>query len=84
MEWTPVNLNATARVKLTPRGYQVYENHMVQLNQLGAAQPLIPKVDPDGWYQDQLWSIANIFGAALYNGCDVPFEIEIQVCLKNE
>jgi hypothetical protein len=84
MTWQTLNINARAKVKLSPHGHQVYEQHMASLRanlppSLRANLPLIPKVDGDGWYEDQLWSIAHIFGSALYNGCDPPFETTILI-----
>jgi hypothetical protein len=77
MTWRPLNVNARVKVKLTPRGYQAYECHMAELG--GGALSLIPRVDAEGWYEDELWSIANIFGAAMWHGCEVPFETQILV-----
>ena len=79
MDWEPLNLHVLVKVKLSPRGYQVYENYMAEINKLGVATRLIPKVDAGGWYEDQLLSIAHIFGRALYNRDELPFETEILI-----
>jgi hypothetical protein len=35
--------------------------------------------EPDGWSRWQLWSLMETFGAAMYLGCDPPFETTIEL-----
>jgi hypothetical protein len=62
------NVNNLVRVKLTDHGKKILQNDAINL----------PKEDKDGWSEWQLWGLMSNFGQYLYNGCELPFEINIE------
>jgi len=69
------NWNMKATVKLNDHGKDIYEKYYRDLS-ASASIMLLP---PGGDYRpdqiaEPLWSIAQIFGRYLYNGCKSPFE----------
>ena len=72
------NVNHKVKVKLTEIGHKI---HRADFDQLGMKsityQP--PQEDKRGWSEWQMWELMRLFGPHLYNGCNVPFETEIQI-----
>ena len=64
------NLNDYVRVKLTPHGREIlkttYNNYQ-------------PRIDKNGWYRTQLWSLMEDFGPHIRMGTKPPFETEIEL-----
>ena len=71
------NVNDNVRVKVTDAGRKAYRAYHDQLGLNPDDYNL--KVGPDGWTEMQLWEVMQYFGHATYNGCDVPFETEIEL-----
>ncbi len=65
-----INTNESATVILTPKGAQIY-------NAYWAEMPINcrPNTKKEGdSLSDELWSLFNIFGQGMYNGCQIPFK----------
>lgn len=67
--------NMKAIIKLNNHGKDIYEEYFRDLSRSLKVE-LIP---PTGNYRpdqiaEPLWSIVQIFGRHLYNGCEIPFE----------
>lgn len=77
------NVNNSVRVRLTDTGHDVLErNHRALFT--GYPEREFPEMrqvveDANGWSEWQLWDLMSQFGTSLYNGCDVPFETEIEI-----
>jgi hypothetical protein len=65
------NLNSSVRVKLTKAGLKHYSTRYGVRRE----PPAQPKLDDEGYYRTELWSLMNDFGSVLYNGCEVPFDM---------
>ena len=72
-----VNLNQKCRIKLMDRGIDVYNKYYADL---GMEPP--KELRSGDIYEDQLWEIMNIFGAACYMGPTAPFETTIEILGK--
>lgn len=72
---TEININDSVWVRVTPVGEHIYRQHWLALRM----DPLPLRRDADGWTKFQLWELANVFGAAMYNGGRVPVETTIRV-----
>lgn len=68
------NINHEVRVRLTPRGRNII---------LSTPHEVMPTEDANGWSKWQLWELMRVFGSHCYNGCEVPFETEIEMLEAN-
>jgi hypothetical protein len=73
-----INLNDRARVKMTPLGLKIFDEYWNHPGAKGNAREIFG-VTVDGWYETEMWSIANIFGPHMQNGFDAPLETMILV-----
>jgi len=73
---TEMNLNDSVWVRVTALGEGVYKQHWRKLG-IDPSPPL--ERDAKGWTKFQLWEVAHIFGAALWNGGEVPVETKIRL-----
>jgi hypothetical protein len=71
-----MNVNDHVWVKLTPAGVEAYKKWN---EDLGIKDPVMPKVEWDGFSKFQLWELMMIFGSTCHNGGHIPFETEIQL-----
>ena len=62
------NINNLVKVKLTDQGKRILGNIPLSL----------PEEDESGWSEWQLWHLMSVFGNDIYNGCILPFEINIE------
>jgi hypothetical protein len=58
------NLNDKVLVKITPAGEQIRNNYFAGIKM---DTPAIER-DSEGWTEMQLYEVANLFGAEMYNG----------------
>lgn len=77
------NINQYAKVKLTHEGALILEerhNELYEHIKEITGKPVPPfelRLDADGYYANQLWSIMETFGSHIYNGCEMPFDGDI-------
>ena len=74
-----INLNDVVRIKLTARGKQLHKDNWNAYGLSKEHKYEAPKEDAEGWSEWQLWHLMNEFGEYLYNGCEMPFETEIEI-----
>jgi hypothetical protein len=67
------NVNSEVWVRLRPAGLLAYKRHWEHYK----CKPPPLRVR-GGWVRFQ-WELAQIFGSALYNGCEVPFDTTIRL-----
>lgn len=78
-----VNANMRVKVKLTDIGVSILKNRHDELNTLikyrGGQEfgEFELKLDEDGYYTTQLWTLMNIFGSAMTMGSKNPFDLNI-------
>lgn len=75
------NINNNVRIRLTPKGRKIWAHRYDELNKYYVEtvfKPEYPK-EVDGWFEEQLWVIMNVFGPHLYNGGALLFETEIEI-----
>jgi hypothetical protein len=79
---TKFNINNFVKVKLTQKGIDILKRNHDDLNKRcnGVLDEFELKLDEDGYYKDQLWSIMQSFGEHMYLGVCEPFETEIICC----
>lgn len=70
------NINNYVLVKLTPLGVSWINKYYADL---GCQKAPELQYQTDGRVQFQLWELMSIFGTILDNGCDMPFETEIEL-----
>lgn len=68
------NVNNYVKVKLTERGKAIMKKEGVLREY---------KADKDGFSKWQLWELMRVFGNYLFNGCEIPFEMEIEISENN-
>lgn len=78
------NINDSVRVRLTPHGHNLLRKDWEEMPQqlrevLVEYRPV--KEDTEGWSEWQLWELMNTFGKHCHNGCELPFETDIQIPL---
>jgi len=76
-EWIAMNFNDEVRVRLTALGLQDYGRRLRELNQRlppGKGFSEQPRLDAEGYYRTQLWSLASDFGHLCGLGMKLPFE----------
>lgn len=70
-----INLNMTVKVKLNPKGVEVYYHQYDELIDAGEkVERQLPPVDKDGFTEIQLWRFINIFGRYLTMGAPPVME----------
>lgn len=87
---TMFNINYEVKVKLTSRGLQILREQDIEffkknphlVETLKDYTPSKRKPDENGWCTWQLWDLMNTFGDHIYNGCQPPFELEIEILPK--
>lgn len=74
-----VNINNTVWVKLTDIGRDIYFHQYDELNRLARRIIMEPKypTEIDGYFEEQLWCLFEIFGPHINMGTEMPFEMEI-------
>jgi len=72
-----ININDEVRVRLTDKGRAILVNNHIRL--LPHQQFVPPEEDAGGWSTWQLWRLMQEFGESMHNGCEVPFETEIEI-----
>lgn len=79
------NINHTVKVRLTDKGRETHHVNHVWLFRNWKEPPeyVRPKEDEGGWSEWQLWDLMKEFGPGLYNGCNIPFETEIEIGLSS-
>ena len=65
------NINHTVKIKLTDHGRAILNRQRPSL--------LDRLVEVDGWSEWQFWVLMQEFGNHVYNGCQLPFETEIEI-----
>jgi hypothetical protein len=79
------NINDSVRVKLTDHGRDIWYHRNDELNKKFNLHPPLSSGYPlevDGWFEEQLWVIMNVFGPHLYNGCKQVFEKNVMEILE--
>lgn len=87
-----MNMNHYVLVKLTDHGINIlveqhrelYDSLIERNNYTTIRTPeefkenLIASIEKNkGYYRTQLWSLMEKFGGYLFNGCDLPFQVNI-------
>lgn len=63
-----LNLNSIIKVKLTPKGTDIYYHQYDEFNKqhkltgVSYLSPLMPKIDKDGYTEFSLWKFINLYG----------------------
>ena len=74
------NINERIKVKLTPRGIDIFYHQFDELNGkykgMGflPLDPCMPEIDEDGDTEFQLWYFMNIYGKHMANGLSSVIE----------
>lgn len=78
-----VNVNMNVKVKLTDFGVSILKTQHDELNELikdrggQGIGDFYTKVDDDGYYEMQLWSLMNRFGPYMSPTQQSPFDLDI-------
>jgi len=75
------NINEYVKVRLTEVGRESLRKQHTELFR-GYPSPMEyrePEVDAEGFTKFQLWDLMNKLGPGCWNGCQVPFEMEIEI-----
>jgi len=67
-----INLNEQFTVILTEEGAKIYNEFNDQFLFLNESPKQLKEGDK---LKDELWSLMQIFGPKLHNGCEIPFEL---------
>lgn len=81
-DWQTINLNDTIRVKLTPRGRMIWCAYWRPYCSGNDPMDIVDRKTVDGWFEEQMWQIAAIFGPHMENGVDPPIETEVRVHIR--
>jgi hypothetical protein len=79
-----VNVNIAVKVKLTDFGISILKDRHDELNESIKSRggqgfgEFELKLDEDGYYKTQLWTLMNIFGDAMTMAAnEIPFELNM-------
>lgn len=75
-----LNINQMVKVKLTEEAIEMKQKQIDEFNKK-FNQNLKIKIDADGYYEDQLWSIMNDFGSML-SLTSSPF-VDFKILVEN-
>jgi len=84
MKKIPFNINDYVLIKLTDRGKKILKENYDELQFEGKPTFKLPKTDENGYSKYQLWGLMSEFGKYLFNGCKIPFEMNIFFEVKGE
>jgi len=75
------NINEMVRVKLTDHGRMMHKKFHDDLfmDFLLTQKYTPPEEDSEGWSRWQLWMLMEVFGSHFSHGCDLPFDMGIQI-----
>ncbi len=73
MQWSKVNLNNLIRFRLTPTGRDLVEK-LNRVDMVFRRAPLRYVPDEEGWCQDDLWRVMQVFGPHMV-GSTPPIEL---------
>ena len=78
------NVNYRVAVCLTDFGKKILELNHERLNELLVstgtnADPFKLELNDDGWFETELWSLMNVFGAYMSIGKELPFDPNIKL-----
>lgn len=75
------NVNDNVRVRLTDVGRAALRKNHDELfaDWIKPPEFVLRKEDERGWSEWHLWDLMHEFGRHMYNGCQVPFETEIEL-----
>lgn len=69
------NINANVWVRLTDEGRRIFSDEQAKYPE----HYRLRLEEDDGWSRWQFWELMSIFGARMFNGCNVPFETTIRL-----
>ena len=84
-----INLNSLIKVKLTPKGVDIFYHQNDELNkrikEYGGKQlePRMPKIDSEGYTEFQLWDFMHIYGEHMKMGLDTVIK-PLNIYIKDE
>ena len=77
-----VNMNDNVKVKLLQKGIDILESKHNWLKSIDSNIPGFElKLDEEGYYKDQLWSLMSDFGTHIGMGTSSVFETNIIMCV---
>lgn len=83
MKEVDFNVNEFVKVKLTEEGKRIlkdkHDNLRSKFPTLGEFKL---SLDQDGYYNVQLWCLMQEFRDCIYMGCELPFETDIKINIK--
>lgn len=80
-----INMNEKVKVKLTDHGKDIYYHQYDELNERikcrcgKLLEPVMPKVDADGYTSFQLWHLMQLYGPHIRMGSPIPFDLSIVI-----
>jgi len=72
------NVNGYVRVRLTPLGRQIHQEHWAP-HTTDIGREYRPAEETDGWSEWQMWELMQLYGSHIGNGLPLPFETEIEI-----
>lgn len=75
--WKEFNVNDKVRIKLLPRGVEMFDQYHRGLGLDPAPYWKMHPPDADGWREFQAWEMMHLFGGAMMMGPPPPFETTI-------
>lgn len=90
MKYVKVNMNDAVKVKLTEEGIAILKQQHDEMNAFLLArgrkglEDYSPRLDEDGYYQDQLWSLFQTFGKFIGLACPNMFDLDILLPIQQE
>ena len=84
-----INLNDIIKVKLTPKGVDIFYHQHDEINKWYKAmkalplEPHMPKIDAEGYTEFQLWHFMNIYGKHIEMGSKEVIK-PLNIYLKDE
>jgi hypothetical protein len=83
------NLNKVIRFKLTDQGLAIHRADWEEINSLsqGGLARLgpyqTPKVDDEGYTEEQMWKVMEIYGSAMGMGLGLPFDLTVLIAAED-
>ena len=72
------NINNYVHIKMTQHGRDIHKEHWTDVMSGCFDWTYNPKKESaDGWFKWQMWDVMRVFGDHMYNGCELPFDVNI-------
>lgn len=76
---TNFNLNHYVLIQIFPKGWEILKKNYSEDYIKHCVESYTIEIEGVVWHKLQLWSVMNMFGSHIYNGCIAPIGTNIKL-----